>query len=302
MPTIPVSVSTVSICSAFEPTVPVAIRLAVRRLLNSMESCLHCAVGMATQGRRGACYTLLPLKGGQLRRLECCTTFRNYIFVGVSDGFDVHLARYEEMYRKWDLVNIQTVRTPSQKPVTQIAILAELKTAVVLCEGSIYLYDCDPPSVPSKTPFVSPEPRSQVANVRDCLYFTVKRAQGTYTMAAVVKRRVAVCRWQANHFDVWKDLQLPPEVPVAVLWSGTGLLLCFAREYMVLDIETGKSSKVFEPSAAPGACYINGFAENLILVQEACGARIKHDGKPTSRAGVKWPSHPKAMLYSHPYL
>jgi hypothetical protein len=262
-------------------------------------------------GRRGHCFKVWALRGKQNRRLECCATYRNFVFIGVSDGFEVSQVALSPVTNDWEIKVKQIItlarRQANVGPVTQISILGELKIVVVLSDGMLSLYDCDFSSSLTRDSdkIVAPEPRtSSAAGLKECTMFTIKKAEGVYTLAALQpkQRKLSICQWRTNTFDVIKDFALPPEPPKAILWSGAKLLLCFPLEYSAMDMDQGKTTKIFEPKDQPGAAYIHGFNENLILVQSCYGARIKHDGKPTSKNGVKWSSHPKEVVYSHPYL
>lgn len=263
----------------------------------------------ATAVNKRVAFSVATLKGKSQRRFECCATFGNYIFIGASSGFDVHVVRRSVAGNEWELSGIHSISQRNKRPVTQIGVAADIGILVTLSEGQLQLYRFFPtadPQYDSSVRLVSEEPLGTVNSVRDCSCFAMKLDHGVVWLAAVQKKRVAVCKWHegSQTFAFANDLQLPPETPKHVLWSGASLLLCFTREYSLLDTETGKMKPVNGPgkSNVPVACNVHGKQENLIVIEDTVGVRITHHGKPAAKSGVQWVTPPKCVHYAHPYL
>ena len=157
----------------------------------------------------------------------------------------------------------------------------------------------------------------------------VERTQGATTycvdvasrrICVGVKKRLLLFRWSqagaGGALDFIKEMTLPEQARV-LLWANEQVCIGFAREYDLIDVDSGFISKeIFETGRAasagrgPAAAVLEslgsrgGGGGEMLLANDVRGIFVGCDGRPARSSGqsILWPSAPLAVVHTHPYV
>ena len=182
--------------------------------------------------------------------------------------------------------------------VTQLAVLEDEALLLCLSDGKLTAH-----SLPGFQPAAAPGAAS-LARARSVNMFHWDPQRGVLCVAT--KRSLLLYRYDDARADFApgaRDLAVPERVQ-SVGWAGDGLCLGFKREYVMLNIATGAMGEVFPTGRAGTPAAMALPPDELLLVRDAVGVPVGHDGKASAGGGkgvVAWSEAPLALAPCPPF-
>ena len=182
--------------------------------------------------------------------------------------------------------------------VSQLAVLEDEQLLLCLSDGKLTAH-----ALPGFQPAAAPGAAS-LSRARSVNMFHWDAQRGVLCVAT--KRSLLLFRYDDARSDFApgaRDLAVPERVQ-CVGWAGDGLCLGFKREYVMLNIATGAMGEVFPTGRAGSPAAMALPPDELLLVRDAVGVPVGHDGKASAggaKGVVSWSEAPLALAPCPPF-
>ncbi|KAH9598292.1 Vacuolar sorting protein 39/Transforming growth factor beta receptor-associated domain 2 [Trypanosoma melophagium] len=258
-------------------------------------------------------FRLHELKQKLPYKIESIATSGNNFFLGTNDG---KLIVYEvSTDGSCDTQCVYIHTSKRKQPIRMIVPIVEKEILLALAGDIIVLHHL--PHFSRTHLDDLPEDRlpelGVVRGAKDVVGLHLKRQRGTFSMAVLQRRRIAVYDYHdgPRSFELVRDGLAAPDGARAVLWAGRRLLLAGRRGYALLDpaapgtmgagggLPVPLSSSFSSSSmAAPRLLSLDPVPEVLLG-----DVRALHDGSPVpGTAAIHAPPPPASATYVHPFL
>ncbi|ORC85900.1 CNH domain-containing protein [Trypanosoma theileri] len=257
-------------------------------------------------------FRLRELKQKLPYKIESIATAGNNFFLGTNDG---KLVVYEVSTGSTCDAQCVYIHTSKHKqPIRMIIPIVEKEILLALAGDIIVVHHL--PRLSRTHLDDLPEDRMPelgvVRGAKDVVAFHVKRQRGTFSLAVLQRKKIAVYDYhdESRAFVLTRDGLPAPDGARSLLWAGRRLLLAGRRGYALVDpagsgpaggglpiplpIPLSSSSSL----AAPRLLSLDPVPEVLLG-----DARALHDGSPVpGTAAIHVPPPPACATYIHPFL
>ncbi|WFD04719.1 hypothetical protein MVES1_000043 [Malassezia vespertilionis] len=287
---------------------------------------------MAADRRGTAVYSIDPLldalpsvqgaapgSPADLRRaVRYVSAYERHVYVATNDGYVHHFVNAsahppQPASREADWVLEQSLQVSSLgRPVEKVLVLHAVALVAILCENTLRFY-----AYPSLAPGTwLPVIRGVTQAVMDD---AEKHSAGFVSICLLKRQRLQLIVLEHAGWATVKEMAIARD---AVIARRCNEILCVATptEYCLINLETGEQTPLMLPisqsttvsSALVRPCVVSvsfpsveGALQTFLITSHSdtgtLGAFIRPDGEPSDRL-VEWPSHPRSVVYSAPYL